>query len=487
VKLLHKFFLAFFITNLALVGLMLTLIAGVFSSDFNDFIAQKEAEHVANSKSQLIELYQKFHSWQAITTNVQLWRDIVAPQTKPPQQNSPVSLATPASTISQQSLSKPPANPSSSWWISRPADLLKTGQRLSLYDQNKVVVIGKPNIQDNPVIEPIMIEGKTVGWLGLMPSKLVDDSPASQFINQQFNNYFVIAATVIFLAFAMAIVLSRHLANPIKQLIIGTNKLIQGDYNSPIKRTTQDEIGTLSTNFNQLAQTLAQAQQVRFQWMADTSHELRTPLTVLRSHLDAVQDGIFKADEKRIKLFIEQVDNLNKIVDDVAQLAHSDSGNLTYQQSDVDPILVLRQVLAHFQGKFEQSTLRVDTQAVDTCHVVTIQGDKNRLQQLFTNLLENTCRYTHPGGKVRISVKVRQTDIELLLEDSAPGVSQEDQAKLFERFYRVEKSRSRALGGTGLGLALCRQIVEAHQGTIAVQASTLGGLGVRIILPLAVR
>ena len=506
VKLIHKFFLAFFITNISLVGMMFVFIYMNFATGFNDFVEQEEQKHVARVRQQLIAIYSEAGSWQSITENTRLWRAIVEPNRKPikPKANQQrdntnglqrqAQLNNTTSDTQQQASSnhiannlepKPKQLPASLQWINLPEDLLRTGQRISLYDQNKQVVVGKPNLNDNSHIGPIILQNKVIGWIGLVPSRLVDNSPAKAFLTAQLHNYFMITLLVILLAFIMAIVLSRHLIKPIKQIVAGTSELNKGNFTSRIDPLTKDELGTLSHNFNELAYTLEQNQQMRFQWVSDTSHELRTPLTVLRSHLLAVQDGVFVADEKRIELLIKQVDNLNHIVDDLAQLAHSDTANLTYQAVKIDVVEVFKHTLESYTARFNEHELTVNSDALSSAGDCIVSGDQDRLQQLFANLLENTCRYTHQGGQVNIGAHTVANKVELILQDSAPGVLPEDQRQLFERFYRVEKSRSREHGGSGLGLALCKQIVEAHGGTISLHNSPLGGLEVKIVLPLA--
>lgn len=477
-KLLHKFFLAFFVTNVVLVGLMLVLITVNFSTSFNDFVTQTETQDVANAKRQLITLYQQHDGWQIIASNVQIWRDIVDPKTKrPPKTNNKEPEEKNGKDLDQ----KPrPALKA----FDQTADFLQTGRRLSLYNKSKHVIFGKKNIQNNYHIETILVDGEIVGWLGLMPSKAIADSPANEFLAQQYTTYFQITVAVILLASTMAFLLSKHLVAPIKQIIVGTNKLMEGKFASRINKVTQDELGTLSDNFNDLAHTLEQSQQKRFQWMSDTSHELRTPLTVLRSHLLAIQDGVFEADEKRIQLFIDQIDNLSTIVDDINQLSHSDTGSLTYKKTEVNVLEILRKSLDNFSLKFEEKFLSIDSNSLESLPSCIILGDKDRLIQLFSNLLENTCRYTKEGGQISIQAKIYSQKLKLTLKDSFPSVPVEQQPKLFERFYRVEKSRNRQLGGSGLGLSICKQIVEAHHGTINAGGSSLGGLKITIVFPI---
>jgi two-component system sensor histidine kinase BaeS len=503
-KLLYKFFFAFFITNLTLVGLLLVLIAVNLSTGFNDFVTAVENKHLTDTKQQLISIYQQQNSWRPIVNNVQIWRDIVDPQAKRPppppkprsnsrynQAPSPRgerarpfqaenSQAKGARPRENQPAKHSPKKVSSS-------DFLQTGKRLSLYDHNKNVIVGKRYLNDNQVTQSIEFDGQIIGWLGLKPSQLAENSPASEFLTQQYKSYYLMAAATVLLAFVTAFIFSKHLMAPIKQLISGTNKLIQGNYQSRIKNTTRDELATLSDHVNVLANTLEKNQKNRFQWMSDTSHELRTPLTVLRAQLIAIQDGIFVADEKRVQLFIDEIDNLSHIVDDLYQLSSSDAGGLTYQKIELNPIELLMQVSESFAVKFEQQSFVVDVSSLEglladnDCQLL---ADKDRLRQLFANLLENSCRYTQTPGKINISASHDKHFITIMIQDSAPGVVRAAQEKLFDRFYRVEQSRNRNHGGSGLGLALCKQIVEAHQGTITALDSHLGGLSIKMTFPL---
>jgi two-component system sensor histidine kinase BaeS len=484
VKLIHKFFLAFFITNITLVGLMFTFIYLNFSAEFNHFVEQEEHKHLSNVKQQLVQFYAELASWESITQNTQLWRSIVDPKKNQSTAKTEVTNDARVMDNNADDSAHTDKKSPSLLWLNLPADLLQTGKRISLYDENKKVVVGRANLDENPYVEPVLLNNNVIGWIGLVPSRLVENSPAEAFLSAQFHNYLLITFFVILLAFIMAIVLSKHLIKPIKQIVAGTDELNKGNFSSRITPLTQDELGTLSNNFNELASTLERNQQMRFQWVSDTSHELRTPLTVLRSHLIAVQDGVFIADENRINLFINQVDSLNNIVDDLAQLANSDTANLTYSKVDVDVVQLLQQTLESYTPRFKEHELTINNHALQSAAPCFVSGDKDRLQQLFSNLLENTCRYTHQGGQVHIEINKHDSQLAIILQDSAPSVLPEEQSKLFDRFYRVEKSRNRDYGGSGLGLSLCKQIVEIHGGDISLQGSPLGGLAVKITLPI---
>ena len=481
-KLLYKFFLAFFVSSLAIVILLLVLIATNLSSGFNDFVGEAENKHIESTKQQLISIYQRYGSWQSIIRNEQIWRDIVNPQSgrrPPPPNNRPP----------RNEGHKPRIDDNHRQFVPRDniggslANFLETGRRLSLYDANKNAIVGRNDLAEHPRIEAITLNGNIIGWLGLMPASDIIDSPASDFLVKQYENYYYVGIAAIALAFIMAFFISKQLVAPINDIVNGTNKLIAGNYHTRIRKNTNDELGFLMSNFNNLAHTLEKNQKNRFQWMSDTSHELRTPLTVVKSQLIAIQDGIFKADEKRIKLLIDEIDNLSHIVDDLYQLSSSDAGALTYKKSSLNPIELLKKEVDNFQPKFKQHLLKCNYAGLEHLQCLML-ADKDRLKQLFTNLLENSCRYTYAGGEINIQALISNKQLELQIQDSAPGVALDVQSKLFERFYRVEKSRTRSQGGSGLGLSLCKQIVEAHQGSIVAMDSPLGGLSMKITFPI---
>lgn len=472
-RLLYKFFFAFCITSFVAVGLMLSLITVNLSSGFNDFVNAAEHKQVINLKSRIISYYQDNGSWKLLRGNEPLWKEMLGAK---PNKSQPADAVT-------KSLQNPPDSDDSLLSLS---SLLQTQKRLSLYDLHKQVIIGKPLMTDNPYSEAIELNGKTIGWLSLVPSEFVEGSPGNEFLAQQYKNYYIIALAVIALAFVTAWLFSRHLVAPISALIDGTYTLIRGDYRIRIAKKTNDELALLSDNVNVLAETLDKNQNSRFRWMSDISHELKTPITVLRGQLIGIQDGVFVADEQRVQLFIDQIDSLSHIVDDLYQLSTTDVGGLTYKKEPLNPIQILLQVADSFTTKFEQKQLTVDCaglallMADGKCLVL---ADKDRLRQLFVNLFENCCRYTDALGQIRLCAQISEHNLHIQIQDSAPGVPLNIQNRLFERFYRVEQSRNRGSGGSGLGLALCKQIVDAHQGSISTAESSLGGLSINITLP----
>ena len=442
---------------------MLLLVTHNLSTGFNDYVEAEELKHVTALHKQLTHFYSQEKSWEALKQNDALWKSIV--------------------NIHRQ-VEKSEHTMENDYSLGR---LLHVPRRVSLFDADKQVVIGRKELSPNAHTLAIQFEGKAVGYLSFIPAQLNSYSAENEFLAQQTKNYYTIALAVVTLAFVTAWIFSQHLVSPISRLISGTNKMIKGDYQVRIGKQTKDEIADLSENVNILALTLEKNQKNRSVWMSDVSHELKTPLTVMRGQLMAIQDGVFQADENRIQLMVDQVDSLSRIVNDLYQLSITDVGGLSYKKEVVQPIQILLEVLSGFEAKLDQKSLSFDCSTLNPLLNNThcqILGDSDRLKQLFINLLENSYRYTRANGQLILLAQIQDSTLILTLQDSAPCVPKEVHNRLFDRFFRVESSRNREHGGSGLGLALCKQITDAHQGKIVASDSPLGGLKITIQLPL---
>jgi len=270
---------------------------------------------------------------------------------------------------------------------------------------------------------------------------------------------------------------------PVKNIARATHRLAAGEYATRVAVASRDEIGALSADFNRLAQTLERNEALRRAFVADISHELRTPLAVLRGELEAIEDGVRPLSAASLKSLQAEVDTLNKLVGHLYDLSLSDIGALTYRKVDVDLTDVLQNILSAYRARFAERGVSLHAELPDQPLIVL--ADEARLRQLFHNVMENSLRYTDSGGTVKVACTRRQHTAQIDFQDSEPAVPEEALPRLFDRFYRVESSRNRASGGAGLGLAISRNIVEAHQGTIVAKASPLGGVWLAITLPLA--
>jgi two-component system sensor histidine kinase BaeS len=277
--------------------------------------------------------------------------------------------------------------------------------------------------------------------------------------------------------------LARRLVRPIRALASATHRLAAGQFDIRVPVGSSDELGHLARDFNSLAVTLEKNEQARRQWVADISHELRTPLAVLRGEIEALQDGIRQPTPDSVRSLHGEVLRLSRLVDDLYQLSLSDLGALTYRKENLDVAELLTEALTSYRPELAQKEIRL-TLELPRRGTAKVFGDPERLHQLFANVLDNALKYTDAGGALAIRLDVGDGQARLDFQDSAPGVPESKLERLFDRLYRVETSRNRAAGGAGLGLAICRNIVEAHAGRITAQPSPLGGVWIRITLPL---
>ncbi|MDY0963676.1 MULTISPECIES: ATP-binding protein [Massilia] len=329
---------------------------------------------------------------------------------------------------------------------------------------------------------PIEVDGQTVGYLGVARSHRPSDAMAYAFLSELQHSLWLIGAVAVVLSALAAILLARHFRHPIDQLARGAATLAAGDYGVRLPKARSDELGALARHFNVLAERLDGAETARRQWVADTSHELRTPLAVLRAQLEAIQDGVRQATPEAIDAMGRQVRSLTRLIDELYALARADVGALECRREVLDLWALAASEAGAFAGRFQAAGIALDIAAAPTASRVL--ADPDRMRQVLANLFENSLRYTTAGGAVRLAAHADAGRLHLLLDDSAPGVPDEALSRLAERFYRVDASRSREHGGAGLGLALCRRLLEAQGAALAFAHSPLGGLRVTVSLPL---
>ncbi|MDG3085925.1 ATP-binding protein [Vibrio hannami] len=362
------------------------------------------------------------------------------------------------------------------------------GVRVNLLDTNGQSVAGMPEntkeLGDSKTLTKleVMIDNKVVGYVSIVQSNELSGELAESFFEQQTHYVFVIVSITILLSFIIAFFMVRHFLNPLKALSEGAQSIAEGELDFHIEAKGTDELADLIRTFNGVVASLKSQKEIREQWLSDISHELRTPIAVLRSELEAMQDGIRKPEPRYIDSLHNQVLTLGKLVDDLHQLSLTDSGMNIDLTSKVELVAIVDSVAYQCESRLAEKNISLVT-SFDELAPIDIKGDAKYLSQLFTNLLENTYRYTDAGGSASIAITEKENQVQITFEDSTPGVPEESLGHLFERLYRVDKSRSRLSGGSGLGLAICENIVHAHGGTVSAGHSELGGLKIIITLP----
>jgi len=454
-KIKYKLFLSFSLTMLIVLAIIAFTLKWSFQTGFLDYINEAETEHLQTISIKLEQVYQLQNNWNVIKVNQGLWHKLFSSNTK--RKPPPTDMAFPVG-----------------------HDPLDIGRRISLFNTNKELIIGEAT-EVSANNQPIFVNGETVGYLTIAPLKDIQKQLDLSFVEQQIHTIYFIALVGLLISAIVAIIISFQITRPIKYLVGSAKTLTAGDFKKQIEIKTNDELALLADNFNTLAATLDQNQTQQKQWIADMSHELRTPLAILHGEIQAIEDGVREFNKTSLRSLSSEVIRLNKLIEDLYQLALTDSGALRYQKEEFDMVALLNERLEVFSERIRECQLSIKSNFPKQ---VIFYGDRQRFQQLLTNLLENTLRYTYEGGQIWLHCQVEGNELMINLEDSKPTVSDEAMTQLFERLYRVEHSRNRNYGGGGLGLSICKNIVRAHQGTIEIDHSALGGLWVKIKLPL---
>jgi signal transduction histidine kinase len=287
-------------------------------------------------------------------------------------------------------------------------------------------------------------------------------------------------ATAVVVALGTLQLLAHGLTSPLREMTAAARAMAQGDYTRRVRATSRDEVGELAKAFNQMAADLAAADRQRRELIANVSHELRTPITALQAVLENVVDGVAEAEPHTMRAALAQTERLGRLVAELLDLSRLDAGVLALQETPirVRPFLddVVRQAGVSAEGAGHD--VRFTVSAPD----VVVPGDRERLHQVFANLLDNAARHSPPGGTVTIRATEQGDRLLLAVTDEGEGIPRADRERVFERFTRGERAGD---GGTGLGLAIARWVVQLHHGTIAVAESDgAHGCHIHVTLPL---
>ena len=499
-KIRHKLFLTIFLTSSLVAGGLFFVLKWSFDRGFLNYVNNQELEQLETLAETLAGYYDDEDGWEKFEDNHLLWRTVqrrtffkrlVRPD-KPDRRFA--GMRGPEVEGRPEAEGRPEGGRRHDWQSgetgkNRPLapaiDPVRVSQRMLLFDADKKWVMGgPPDYAEGATRIPIKKGDETIGYLGLVPVSELSDTGDLMFVKQQKTTFAIVAVMMLGISILLSFPVTSHLLKPIRHLTGGTRKLIGGKFGTRIPVTSGDELGQLSEDFNILAMTLEKNEKARQRWIADISHELRTPLTVLRGEMEALLDGVRRTGTETIEPLHSEILHMQRLVNDLYELSMSDIGALTYKKVPVDIVGILEGTLEMCETRLSENglELKTDIHKESSCSLL---GDPDRLQQLFSNLLTNSLRYTDVPGMLEIKVEKHEENVVLLFQDTAPGVTKEQLPLLFDRLYRTDPSRNRTKSGGGLGLAICTNIVEAHQGEITSYPSPHGGLGIKIQLPLS--
>ena len=297
----------------------------------------------------------------------------------------------------------------------------------------------------------------------------------------------------IFLATVISIFVFRRLTRPLVKMEETAQAIAGGDFGRQLKVSSDDEVGHLAQSLNRMSSQLQEKieaierfDRVRQEFVSDVSHELRTPLTIIQGFSEAVLDGLVKSKEQQdfyLKNIIDETRRLRGLVDDLLDLKAMEAGK-TFDEMEY---VVLNKLVNITADRFRQvaSLKGVVIKTVLPPQVITVPGNIDRLKQVFTNLFDNAVNHSNPGGTVAVELGLREDFAVVTVKDSGPGIPPEELENIWERFYKVDKSRSRRGTGTGLGLSIVKNIVELHGGTVTAENLPGQGAIFTVFLPVS--
>ena len=291
------------------------------------------------------------------------------------------------------------------------------------------------------------------------------------------------------IALLLGIFLSRTLTRPIRELTRATHAVSEGDLSQQVPIRSNDELGELARAFNKMSTELSRSVNARKQMTADIAHELRTPLSLILGHAEAVHDGVLQPTRENFEIIRDEAGRLEHLVNDLRILSLADAGELTINPQSIEPRRLVHEVASLYQHEAQRKNISLELDVAS--ELPNIEVDPGRMTQVLTNILDNALRHTPDSGRIILSAKEVNDQVELSVQDSGPGLKAEDLDRIFERFYRTDSSRQRQDGGSGLGLAIAKSIVQAHGGQLSAETSTRlspgreagNGLKITVTLP----
>jgi signal transduction histidine kinase len=368
---------------------------------------------------------------------------------------------------------------------------MMSGLRVSLLDAGGRAISTTPGMMgapsavtraNNTASAEIMVGGRRVGTV--LVSQASGDllTPEESHLQHSLDRLHLAAgAASVAAALLIAFLLAQGLSRPLRRIRLAAQRIEQGDLSARVELGGDPEVREVGHALNRLAETLEHEEELRKETVADIAHELRTPVTGILSRIEAAQDGVLADEAANLEAMHMEALRLARLLDDLAMLAEAERPGLLIDKRPVDLAKIAEQEVEEWRARFEAKGLQLGVELEQ----VWVSGDPDRLSQICANLLSNAARYTEPGGGVHVRV-AREANLAVLeVEDTGIGIAPEDLRHIFTRFWRGEKSRSRATGGAGIGLAIVRELVRAHDGRIDVESGLGRGSCFLVLLPEA--
>ena len=319
-------------------------------------------------------------------------------------------------------------------------------------------------------------------FVTLMEKYNISPGPAHAMFVSAVHRYLLWASlAAVILAVVLSFVLMRRVLAPLTRMTVTTREIAAGNFGVRVPAVSQDEVGQLAGAFNRMAESLEKIENLRRSLMIDVAHELRTPLTNIRGYLEALTEEVLPPSKDTLSLLHQETLRLAQLVEDVLQLARADASHGKLESDSADLKELVESAAALFAGAFAQKSIVMQIYAPDDPVIVSV--DRKRMGRVLRNLTDNAARYTPPKGRLDIRIEAGPRQVRVEYGNDAGDLSRTDLPYLFERFYRGEKSRSRRHGGAGIGLAIVKELIEAHGGTVGADLMD-GRVRIWFTLPL---
>ncbi len=273
-------------------------------------------------------------------------------------------------------------------------------------------------------------------------------------------------------ALALSILFSRRIISPLQNMMQASERIAAGHYEKRVKVGGRDELAQLADSFNRMAQTLDQTETMRRRLIGDVSHELRTPLTTIKGFAEGLMDGVLPASQETYAEIYKEADRLTRLVEDLQEVSRVEAQAYRLEIAPVELNALAETVAKRLRLALEEKNITFSVKL--PASLPPLLGDEDRLIQILTNLAANACQHTPSGGNITLAARPENGSVHVSIQDTGEGIAPEHLPHIFDRFYRVDKSRSRQSGGSGIGLTIARHLVEAHGGRIWAESPGLG-------------
>jgi len=328
----------------------------------------------------------------------------------------------------------------------------------------------------------IIVDGEkvlTLHWKEVSGENQLNSELYSYFKNNIYRAIIFSAFFVTILIIGLSFILSKKITSPLIKVKNAALAVAQGNYQQNIEGKGDDELAELIDAFNLMSRKLHKLEKIRKESTSDLAHELRTPLTTIKGYLEAIEDGKMEADQETIKEMQEESQRMTILIEKLNEFANAQNKIFNLTEEKVNLNTIIKKVIKQHHNFLNKKNIKLKLKLDANLY---IKGDKDSLFQIFNNIIENAIKYNVVNGKIEVESSADQEKLTIAIRDSGVGISDKDLPYIFERFYRADKSRNSSNQGTGIGLAVVKELMDAHQGKIVVE-NEAGGTVFKLIFP----